>query len=100
MAYVGTLMAGIQMLRSGITTANDMFCSDPGVKEPLTPGVVKALDELNLRGVVSFGAGDVGSPQPMQAEFDEHLALLEAATPAVSRRSGRASARWGCRPTR
>lgn len=79
MAYVGTLMAGIQMLRSGITTANDMFCSDPGVKEPLTPGVVKALDELNLRGVVSFGAGDVGSPQPMQAEVDEHLALLEAA---------------------
>lgn len=84
-AYVGTLMSGIQMLRSGITTANDMFCADPGLAEPSTPGVVQALDELNLRGVVSFGAGDMGSDRGIGAELDEHLALREAA--AASRLS-------------
>lgn len=78
-AYVGTLLAGIGMLRSGITTANDMFCADPGLDEPSTPGVVAALDELNLRGVVAFGAGDIGSARGISAELDEHAALREAA---------------------
>ncbi|MCS5730069.1 amidohydrolase family protein [Herbiconiux moechotypicola] len=85
MAYTGTLLAGMQMLQSGITTANDMFVTDPGIREPITPGVVEALDELNLRGVVSFGAGDMGSTRGIDAEFDEHEALREAA--AASRLS-------------
>lgn len=79
MAYVGTALSGIQMLRSGITTANDMFVSDPGHREPITPGVVAALDDLNLRGVVSFGAGDVGTNFGIEREFEEHEALREAA---------------------
>jgi cytosine/adenosine deaminase-related metal-dependent hydrolase len=85
MAYSGTMLAGMQMLRSGITLANDMFCTDPGTDAPLTPEVVRALDDLNLRGIVSFGAGDVGSDRGIQAEFDEHEALREAA--AASRLS-------------
>lgn len=76
-AYVGTLMAGIQMLRSGVTTANDMFVCVP-TDHPVTPGVVRALDELNLRGVVSFGAGDRLGPG-IDAQFEEHEALREAA---------------------
>ncbi|MFJ4220408.1 amidohydrolase family protein [Curtobacterium luteum] len=78
-AYAGTLLQGIQMLRSGVTTANDMFCSDPIPGEPATPGVVQALDELGLRGVVSFGSGDVDrgfGPAPILEEFH---ALREAA---------------------
>jgi 5-methylthioadenosine/S-adenosylhomocysteine deaminase len=78
MAEVGTLMAGVQMLHSGITTANDMFCSDPGREAPLTPGVVKAMDDLGLRGVLSFGAGDQGSTGSIEAQFAEHEALREA----------------------
>ncbi|MDX6739623.1 amidohydrolase [Actinocorallia sp. A-T 12471] len=77
-AYVGTLVSGIQMLRSGITTANDMFVCDPHA-EPVTPGVVDALDELNLRGVVSFGAGDMGASDGIGPRMDEHAALREAA---------------------
>jgi cytosine/adenosine deaminase-related metal-dependent hydrolase len=77
-AYTGTLVAGIQMLRSGITVANDMFVCDPRPDGPTTPGVVRALDELGLRGVVSYGAGDVrGAALP--AVLDEHRALQEAA---------------------
>jgi 5-methylthioadenosine/S-adenosylhomocysteine deaminase len=77
-AYVGTAVSGIQMLRSGVTTANDMFVCDPG-GDPITPHVVRALDDLGLRGVVSFGAGDERPGASMTAEFEEHEALREAA---------------------
>ncbi|MDY7103685.1 MAG: amidohydrolase [Actinomycetota bacterium] len=85
MAHVGTLLAGAQMLQTGITLANDMFVCDPGGMPPVTPGVVRALDELGLRGVVSFGAGDRRPGSPMGAVMDEHAALAEAA--AASRLS-------------
>ncbi|MDQ2678826.1 MAG: amidohydrolase family protein [Actinomycetota bacterium] len=75
-AFLGTQLAGIQMLRSGVTTANDMFVCHPG-DEPITPAVVDALDELGLRGVLSFGAGDRDGPG-IGAQFDEHEALREA----------------------
>jgi len=76
-AYVGTLVAGIQMLQSGITTANEMFVCDPEPEKPVTPGVVRALDEVGLRGIVSFGAADIrGVPIPVL--MDEHAALAEA----------------------
>lgn len=77
-AYVGTLIAGMQMLQSGVTVTNDMFVCDPDPNNPVTPGVVRALDDLGLRGVLSFGAGDVrGAPIPLL--LDEHAALAEAA---------------------
>lgn len=75
-AYLGTMLSGIQMLRSGVTTANDMFVCDPGAT-PTTPGVVDALDELGLRGVLSYGAGDRDG-RGVQVQFDEHEALREA----------------------
>ncbi|WP_240181806.1 amidohydrolase family protein [Nocardioides sp. 616] len=83
-ARLGTLVSGIQMLRSGITTANDMFVTDPRPEGPVTPAVVHALDQLGLRGVVSFGAGDRGG-RDIAAQFAEHEALREAA--AASRLS-------------
>lgn len=85
MAYVGTLLAGVQMLRTGITVANDMFVCDPGGTPAVTPGVVRALDELGLRGVVSFGAGDRRPGSVSGAVMEEHAALAEAA--AASRLS-------------
>ncbi|HEY0249636.1 MAG TPA: amidohydrolase [Gryllotalpicola sp.] len=77
-AYAGTLLQGIQLLRSGVTTANDMFCSDPNPAGPITPGVVKALDELGLRGVLSFGSGDADRGFGMPEIIDEWEALREA----------------------
>ena len=77
-AYAGTLVAGAQMLQTGITTANDMFVCDPTGDRPVTPGVVSALDDLGLRGVVSFGAGDIRGVA-IPALLDEHAALAEAA---------------------
>lgn len=80
MAYAGTMLAAIQMLRTGITTANDMFVVDPEpAGEPVTPAVARALDDVGLRGVLSFGAGDVGRNAPSAARlFEEHEALRTA----------------------
>ena len=76
-AYVGTQLAGIQMLRSGITTASDLFYCEPGSERPVTPEVVRALDELNLRGVLAYCGRDLGAPS-LDAYIDEHLALRDA----------------------
>ena len=85
MAHVGAQLAGIQMLRTGITTTSDMFVYDPSEDvPPVTPAVVASLDELGLRGVVSFGAAD-SRGQAHELVMREHAALRESA--AASRLS-------------
>ncbi|MEY3020128.1 MAG: hypothetical protein RLZZ272_1112 [Actinomycetota bacterium] len=80
MAHLGTLLAGMQMLATGITTANDMFVFDPpSGGGPVTPAVVRALDELGLRGVVSYGCGDSRPTAQAGRVMEEHEALREAA---------------------
>lgn len=83
-AYVGTLLKGAEMALSGVTTAADMFCHAPG-PEPAVPGVVDALDQLGLRGDVSYGAQDTSNPRPLARVLAEHEALADAA--AGSRRT-------------
>ena len=83
-AYVGTLLKGAEAALSGVTTVADMFCHAPG-PEPATPGVVQALEELGLRGDVSYGAQDDSNPRPLKLVLAEHEALAGAA--AASRLS-------------
>lgn len=83
-AYVGTLLKGAEAALSGVTTVADMFCHAPGA-EPATPGVVQALEELGLRGDVSYGAQDDSNPRPLKLVLAEHEALAAAA--AASRLS-------------
>ena len=78
MAYVGTLLKGAEQALSGVTTTADMFCFAPG-PEPVVPGVVDALDELGLRGDVSYGAASSPNPRPPAAVLAEHAALADAA---------------------
>ncbi len=85
MAYVGALLKGAELALSGVTTVADMFCSAPGATEPVTPGVVAALDRIGLRGDVSFGPSDIPGARPVDAQLAEHDALRSAA--AGSRRS-------------
>jgi 5-methylthioadenosine/S-adenosylhomocysteine deaminase len=80
MARVGTLFRGAELIRSGVTTFNDMFChSNPSDFASL--GVVEGLEELGLRGVVSFGAEDVawGESAALSVSriVEEHRALAE-----------------------
>ena len=78
MAYVGTLLKTAELALSGVTTVADMFCSAPR-PEPVTPGVVEALDRVGLRGDVSFGPSDAADPRPVAAYLAEHEALRQAA---------------------
>lgn len=93
MARIGTLFRGAELIRSGVTTVNDMFChSNPSDIASL--GVVDGLEELGLRGVVAFGAEDVawGSlpALPVPRVVEEHQALAErcAASTRVGFRLG------------
>ncbi|HEY6746201.1 MAG TPA: amidohydrolase family protein, partial [Mycobacteriales bacterium] len=83
-AYVGALLKGAEAALSGVTTVADMFCHAPG-PEPATPGVVQALEQLGLRGDVSYGAQDDSNPRPLKLVLAEHEALAAAA--AASRLS-------------
>ena len=60
-AREGTRLRAVELLLSGVTTVNDMFVHyNPDAMASL--GVVAGLQSAGLRGVVSFGAEDVGEP--------------------------------------
>jgi 5-methylthioadenosine/S-adenosylhomocysteine deaminase len=84
MAYVGTLLKAAEMAMSGVTATADMFVNAPA-REPVSPGVVEALDRVGIRGDVSYGAADLVNPRPLDGYLAEHEALEKAA--AASRLS-------------
>lgn len=81
-AAEGTALRAVEMLLSGVTTVNDMFCHSH-LGSQATLGAVDGLERSGLRGVVSFGAEDVGMAEPgsaaegrnVEAVLAEHLAL-------------------------
>jgi 5-methylthioadenosine/S-adenosylhomocysteine deaminase len=89
MARVGAMLKGAELLLSGVTCVNDMFChTNQGSLASL--GAVDGLEAMGLRGVVAFGAEDAADPQPVAAVLAEHHALAErcAATDLVGFRLG------------
>jgi 5-methylthioadenosine/S-adenosylhomocysteine deaminase len=76
MAWAGALLKGAEMIRSGITTVNDMFVhANPGSLASL--GVVDGLAEIGLGGVICFGAHDMPDLLPLLALLEEHEALCD-----------------------
>jgi 5-methylthioadenosine/S-adenosylhomocysteine deaminase len=76
MARVGAMLKGAELLLSGVTCVNDMFChTNQGSLASL--GAVDGLEAMGLRGVVAFGAEDAADPQPVAAVLAEHHALAE-----------------------
>ena len=43
--------------------------------EPAVPGVVDGLEQLGLRGDLSYGAQDTSNPRPLARVLAEHEAL-------------------------
>ena len=89
MARVGSLFRGAELIRSGVTTVNDMFChANPNDFASL--GSVDGLEELGLRGVVSVGAEDIAwgasAALPIARICEEHHSLAERC--AASKRVG------------
>ncbi|MEQ6901291.1 amidohydrolase [Nocardioides sp. YIM 152588] len=96
MAAEGTALRAVEMLLSGVTTVNDMFCHG-NLGSAASVGVVAGLERAGLRGVVSYGAEDVplveAGVAPTAVIDDvmaEQQALLDAAagTPLVEYRYG------------
>jgi 5-methylthioadenosine/S-adenosylhomocysteine deaminase len=89
MARVGAMLKGAELLLSGVTCVNDMFChTNQGSLASL--GAVEGLEAMGLRGVVAFGAEDAADPWPVAAVLAEHHALAErcAASDLVGFRLG------------
>src|SRR5215472_16112736 len=62
MARAGAMLKAAEMIRSGITTVNDMFVHfNPGSYASL--GVADGLGEVGLGGVICFGPEDMPVPQ-------------------------------------
>lgn len=57
-AAEGTALRGVEMLLSGVTTVNDMFCHG-NIGSRASLGVVDGLERVGMRGVVSYGAEDL-----------------------------------------
>ena len=90
MARAGALVKAVEMIRSGITTVNDMFVhANPGSFASL--GVVDGLEEIGLGGVICFGAHDRPDPLPVPALLEEHEALSARRSKPPISASGSAS---------
>jgi cytosine/adenosine deaminase-related metal-dependent hydrolase len=80
MARIGTLFRGAELIRSGVTTVNDMFCH-ANASDFASLGVADGFQELGLRGVVSFGAEDIAwggtATLPVTRILEEHRSLAE-----------------------
>ena len=107
MAMAGAMLKGAELLLSGVTCVNDMFChTNSGSLASL--GAVDGLEAMGLRGLVAYGAEDAVDAQPVATVLAEHQALAErcAASPgsgsasAWGRCSARATSCWPPRPPR
>jgi 5-methylthioadenosine/S-adenosylhomocysteine deaminase len=89
MARVGAMLKGAELLLSGVTCVNDMFCHTNG-GSLASLGAVDGLEAMGLRGLVAFGAEDAADPQPVATVLAEHQALAErcAASALVGFRLG------------
>ena len=74
---LGTRLKGAEMLLSGITTVNDMSCHR-NLGSLASLGAAEGLEDMGMRGVVSFGAEDIfpDAPEP-EAFMAEHEALAD-----------------------
>jgi cytosine/adenosine deaminase-related metal-dependent hydrolase len=91
MARVGAMLKGAELLLSGVTCVNDMFCHN-SAGSLASLGAVDGLEAIGLRAVVSFGAEDSAEADrhPVRVFMDEHEALAErcAATALIGFRLG------------
>jgi 5-methylthioadenosine/S-adenosylhomocysteine deaminase len=76
LATAGAMLKCLEMVQSGITCVNDMFVhANPGSLASL--GSVDGIEQLGMRGVVSFGAHDLDNAIPVPFLMEEHFALAE-----------------------
>ena len=90
-ARVGTVLKSAELISTGVTTVNDMFCHN-NYGQGASLGVVDGMEEIGIRGVTSFGAEDNLGDRiaPFDLIIEEQIALAARAKEAknVSFRMG------------
>jgi 5-methylthioadenosine/S-adenosylhomocysteine deaminase len=80
MADIGTRLKTAEMIRTGVTCVNDMFCH-LNVGSMASLGAADALDVIGLRSIVSFGPETLDPTSENESSvallLDEHRALVE-----------------------
>ena len=67
--YIGALLGACEMIKSGTTTFSDMYF--------YMDGVARAVDEIGMRAVLSYGMIDFGIAEKRENEFKENIALIK-----------------------
>jgi 5-methylthioadenosine/S-adenosylhomocysteine deaminase len=70
--YAGTLLGCLEMIKSGTTTFNDMYF--------FLDGIVKAVDEIGMRAVLSYGMIDLFDEEKRKKELknaEENIKMIK-----------------------
>ncbi|EHP89632.1 amidohydrolase [Methanotorris formicicus] len=70
--YAGTLLGCLEMIKSGTTTFNDMYF--------FLDGIVKAVDEMGMRAVLSYGMIDLFDGEKRKKELknaEENIKMIK-----------------------
>lgn len=82
--YIGALLGACEMIKSGTTTFSDMYF--------YMDGVARAVDEIGMRAVLSYGMIDFGIEEKRENEFKENISLIKNHHNTAD---GRITARFG-----
>ena len=67
--YIGSLLAIVEMIKTGTTTFNDMYF--------YMNSVARAVEKSGMRGVLSYGMIDFGDEEKRENEFKENIDLIK-----------------------
>ena len=68
--YIGSLLAMVEMIKTGTTTFNDMYF--------YMNSVARAVEKSGMRGVLSYGMIDFGDEEKRENEFKENIDLIKS----------------------